>query len=465
MRNGIAVLSLTLAAILLVSTIVYVPGSEADDAEYGTGKYGATYSFNTQEIDNAIKDITGRNLSEWVEYFSDKSEYYTYSLDKADAISKFAITRDTVQDGDEYTIDDHLSGYFKLRFDADATGPFPEEGVYDADSEEPLVEFIHRIFVDERSEDKRYVEAHFDIQIYVDIDVVTHADLSTGEITDSYIKLRAAIFDKEKRNIDFHVYMGDDYYPSYATLDYNKTDEDNNFFLDIEMGLTMEGMKVFTDRTDEWTVRPVVTEHVDKFVISSDLANTIWLELLASSEEDMSDSKLPKLILELIGSGGRMLDLFDTIKSLTSSEVPDISVTGTFRAKNMTDARGYEYCQLTLVNKDGTYGTVFKLAKAAYTLNLSDFVMMIPDYVIDHDKKQDIADIIGVLQWNNIDVCDISNNSPKQDECSMVKSYVNQKILEDDVESYPVPFEYRIIAYVGLGISVVLMLMIWRRII
>ena len=179
----------------------------------------------------------------------------------------------------------------------------------------------------------------------------------------------------------------------------------------------------------------------------------------------MDDSKLPKLILELIGSGGRMLDLFDTIKSLTSSEVPDITITGLFRAENVTDARGYDYCQMTLQNKDGSSGTVIKIPKSAYTLDLADIVMMIPDYLIDHERRQQIADILTFLGWNDIDVKDISKDLGKQDECSILNSYVNEKISEDDIEYYDIPFTYRIIAYVGLGIAGILALMIWRRVI
>ena len=75
MRSGIVVITLMVAAVLLIPTAVCTPGSDADDTEYGTGIYGSTYSFDTQQIDNAIKSITGRSISEWVDYFSDQSEY------------------------------------------------------------------------------------------------------------------------------------------------------------------------------------------------------------------------------------------------------------------------------------------------------------------------------------------------------------------------------------------------------
>ena len=465
MRIGAIAISVTLAIVLLSTSVVCIPGTDADGNDYGNGEYGTTYDFNTQEIDDAIKTASGRSISEWVDYFSDQSEYYKYYLDKIDAISKFALTRETVQDGDMYTTDDHLSGYVKVKVDAGAHGPFPEAGRYDAKEGEEFGDFIKRIFIDNMSKTKSTVEMHVDMQVFIDIDYVTHADLSTGEITDSYLKFRVAMYDDERRNIDFHVETDDDFNPIYATLDYDSRDVDNNFFLDVEMGFTVEDTRVFTDTPEgnTWTVRPLVTEHVDKFVISSDLANSVWLQYLANSEKDANDSKLPKLILELIGSGGRMLDLFQTIKSLTSSDVPDLSVTGTFRAENVTDARGYKYCQLTLVNK-GVDSTVFKIPKAGYTLNLSEIVMMIPDYVIDHDKKEDIADVLTALGWDDIDVGDISDNTPKKDECSMLYAYVDEKISEDDKESYPIPETYLIISYSGLGIAAVLIFLMWRRI-
>ncbi len=463
MHSGNIALSTILAVMLLTTCVIIIPGSEADDtAEY---EYGSTYDFNSDQIDDLIKAGTGHSVEEWIQYLSDQSDRYDFSLDKFDAISKIAVTRNTCLDGNDYTIDDHVTGYVKTHMDARGDGHFPAPGTYEAKENETIGLFLKRIFIDEGLTTTRNTEYHFDIQLFVDIDCISHIDIATGYMTDASIRFKVAMYDMEDRNIDFHLETDDNYNPVSATIDYKHTKCDNNFFLDVKVDLTMEGMRVFTDDTEPWTIKPLITEHVDKFVISSDLADSLWLQLAAQSEKDIIDSKLPKLILDLIGSGGRMLDLFDTIKSLTSSDIPDASMTGRFRAENTTDAHGYKYCQLTLLKDDGTEGTVFKLPKAGYTLNLCDLVNMIPDYVIDSSRKGDICAVIHAFGYDDIEIKDITNDIGKKDECSILQAYVNEKITEDDTESYTVPTEYVISATVILLVSCILISLMWRRMI
>ena len=457
----IALLSSLLAFALLGSCILCIPPSSADD-EYG--EYGATYDFNTQEIDDTIKYITGRTIEEWVNYLSDNTEQYTYSLDKADAISKFAMTRNTVLSGDEYTTYDRMTGYVKIQVDMQAEGHFPAPGTYDAKEGEGLWELLKRVFIDEGLTTPRETEAHMFFQIFLDIQCETHTDLSTGEITDSYIRLKAAMYEMEDRNIEISLDTDDDGNPVSLSVGYDHAVSNSNFFLDTGIGLRMEGMTVVKDTAEPWVITPMVTEHVDKFVISSDLANSVWLQFIEASDGGKS-TKLPELILDLIGSGGRMLDLFDTIKSLTGSSVPDATVTGRFRAENITDARGYEYCKLTLLKDDGTDGVVIKLAKAAYSLDLRDVLPLIPDRIISQETKDKISTALGLLGWGDIDVKDISNDIGKKDECSMVMSYVNEKIVEDNQESYVVPEGYLIAAMAGTCVTALFVFLIWRRVI
>ena len=199
MRRGIIALSVTLAIALLASSVVYLPGTSADDTDCRDGmEYGATRDFDTQRIDDAIKYATGRSVEEWIDYLSDQTEYYDFSLyDDSGAISKFALTRNTYLDGDDYTLDDHLSAYLKVLVDAQAYGQFPKAGTYKAKEGQDLAQFLHDIFINHRSDRSKEVVFNLNIEVYLDVSLVTHVDLSTGMITDSYLTFKTAIYDTE----------------------------------------------------------------------------------------------------------------------------------------------------------------------------------------------------------------------------------------------------------------------------
>ena len=462
MRSGIIALSVTLAIALMATSIAYIPGSEGDEVR---AEYGATNEFDYDKVDQMVKAVSERTIEEWVDYLSDKSDNYKFSIDPIKAISKSAITRETVlEDDGTYTIDDHFTGYIKFLIDGRAKGDFPAPGTYDAKEGEDFNTFIKRIFIDEGLPMERSTEAHLDIQLFVDLDCVTHVDLTTGEITDSLVKIKLAVYDKEYRNINFWLKTDENYDPVSATINYEETDTDNNFFVDAEIELKMKGMKVFTNNTSPWQIEPVITEHVNKFVISYDLVNSLWLQFASQTGKDLTDSKLPALIIDLLGSGGRMMDLFETIKSLTSSDVPDTSMTGKFKAENITD-HGHDYCRLTLLKDDGTEGDVFKLPKGGYALNMCDLIELVPDDVLTPDQKTRLCDLMVTFHWDDIELDDITDNIGKKEECAILKAYVTENIMEDDKEDYTIPEMYVSIAGAGLVIVAVLALLMWRRII
>ena len=463
MRSGIIALSVTLAIVLMATSIVYVPGTDGEEMRT---EYGATNEFNYDEIDKMVKAVSEKTIEEWVDYLSDQSTNYKFSIDPIKAISKTAVTRETfLEDDGTYTMDDHFTGYIKLLVDGRASGYFPAPGTYDAEEGEEFGDFLKRIFIDSGLQTTRDTKVHLDVQLFVDLDCETHVDLTTGEITDSLVKIKIAVYDREYRNINFWMTTDENYDPVSATINYKETNTDNNFFVDAEIELKMKDMKVFTNSTKPWTVKPTITEHVNKFVISYDLVNSLWLQFASQTGKDLTDSKLPALIIDLLGSGGRMLDLFDTIKSLTSSDVPDASMTGLFKAENIKDSHGNDYCKLTLQKDDGTEGAVFKLPKAGYALDLCDFIELIPDDVLDQDQKDRLCDLMDDLGWNDIELENITDDIGKKEECGILKAYVTENIMADDEEDYSIPDVYVAIAGAGLGIAAVVALMMWRRII
>ena len=461
--KGTAALAIAVVLGLLSAGIAALPESSSDGEVYG--KYGALFDFSYTEFDAAFKSVTGKNLEEWVDDLSHEAEPYGYSFHaEPDLETNFAVSRDTVRNGKDYTMTDRIVGSVNFSFKGEANGRFPIAGTYYPNEGETSFEFFTRIFTEDLSPDSRDIHANTSIDLYVDLLSVTHVDLATGDMTDSHVELKIAMYEKDDRNISFTFDTDDNFDPVSATIGYDQKNVDSNIYLDFAVRLTMDGMRVFTDETSTWSISPVTREHVEKSVISSDLANSIWAQFIEAQGEE-TDGSLPELILELIGSGGRMLDLFDTIKSLTSTDVPDASIRGDFDANNTTDSEGYEYCEITLKKDDGTPGETYEIPKAGYVLKLGDMVLKIPDYLLSNTKKEALRLVLIAIGWNDIDVRDISNDQATQARISEVSTYVDDMIVDDDIPSYTVPIEYSIAAVVGIALSAILMVLVRRRII
>ena len=247
---------------------------------------------------------------------------------------------------------------------------------------------------------------------------------------------------------------------SGLTFDYNPYAADENFYTDVEIAFAIEDMPVFVG-DEQWTVNPKITEHVNKLVLSADLANSLWLKVLKMVGDD-TKMKLPELTLELLGSGGRRMDLFDTIRSLTGKDVPDITIVDLFNAVQYTDGRGYKYSRLVTDRDDSLK---FDLPRAAYTLDYAKLAMLIPDTIIDTAGKVAVAVFFTAIGWDDIDVGDMSDDPSLKYECKGIRNYVDERIIDDNKESYPVPTVYIGIAAAGISVSVIVLLLIWRRII
>ena len=458
MRPGVVRISAVLLAVLMsFSFAVTMPSSSADSAEYG--EYGAVYDFDYAEFDAAVKDATGKTVGEWITLISSELGGYDVITD-ADLDARFATTRDTVQKDGVYTITDHTSGYLSGKLDVNARGSFPNAGTYHRNEGEDTLDFVKRVFKDESGGVDRSAEAHSKIEIYIDTDLVSHVDLGTGEVTDTYLTVKFAIYESGDRDITIDFTEDDEGELETLTFEYGKVAYDNNLFTNTEIAFTIEDMPLFVG-DDQWAVRPSVTEHVNKLVLSSDLANSLWLKVVKMMDDD-KETKLPDLILELMGSGGRRLDLFATIRSLTGSDVSDVTFVDSFNGSQYTDDRGYRYSRL-VSTKDA--GPTFDLPRAAYTLNYGEIALLIPDTIIDGAGRIALAVFFGAIGWNDIDVGDISDDPQTRFQCKGIRDFVNEMITEDNVESYSVPEVYIGVAAVGISASVIVLLLMWRRII
>ena len=190
------------------------------------------------------------------------------------------------------------------------------------------------------------------------------------------------------------------------------------------------------------------------------------------------DSKLPNLILEILGSGGRMLDLFDTIKSLTSSDVPDLSFSMLFNGHDYTDDHGNVYSKLVPPKKDDktqdddTRPPLY-FPKGGYELNLAQYVKYIPDSVLDPDYKEAATYILIALGLGNddndphifsaVNVSDLEGRDYDRMQSDLIRSYVSENFSTVERESYSTPEVYQYIAWTGLALTVIIIVLMWRR--
>ena len=468
MRPAIIKFSAVMLSSLMLMTGLCCLSSPSSSAETADGEYGTYTEFDWNQIDTMFKAVTGRTVEEWLQDLINGGTYYQIITTPEMNLSlSVGITRNTYLDGNEYTIVDHFSGYANGNFDGEAIGKFPDAGTYTRGDTENPISFLERVFWYECNEGDKDVYIHSKIDMYIDVDVVSHIDVETLEMTDCYVTLKFAIYEPEHRNIWYDFTRDDEGVINTITVSYEEYNGDSNFFMDVEVGMSIEDMRVFKDMgsagSENWTVRPNITEHVDKCIISADLANSIWLSTLNVSSLD-ADSQLPKLIINILGSGGRMLDLFDTIKSLTGKEPPDITFKSVLDAEGWVyDAWGYRCTQMI---SEGPEHKNYQIHPGAYYYNLSFIVANIPDSVLSADKK---AALIAVLNspecigWANIHVKDISTDEGTKQQCADIRDYVNEMIMEDDIESYKTPQEYIFISIAGIIVSIAVIVLMWRR--
>ena len=452
--SSVRISAILIVVLSMVSCIAIVPSSSAENEQYG--EYGAVYDFDYAKFDNAIETATGKSVEGWASYAF--SELLGYEFEMTPGLyAKLTTTRDTIQGEKVYTITDHTSGYIDAKMDATMRGGLPAPGTYERNDGESSLAFIKRVLKDESGGATGQVEFHSSSRIFMDLGIVSHIDLATGNVTDSCLTLKFAIYEITDRTMTLDYTADDEGEIRTITVSYGRVSGDSNFFTDTEVAFTITGMPVFVG-DEQWSMEPVMTEHVNKLVLSSDLANSIWLKVIDMADGDKSGSKLPQLILELMGSGGRRLDLFETISSLTGKSIPDLTFTDKFDASQYADARGYHYTRL--VSPRNT----FDLPRSAYTLSYSELALMLPGQIISDAGKVILSLFFAAIGWDDIDVGDISDDQQMRNQCRELRAYVDRMIEEDNQESYPVPEQYIWVSAIGISVSVVVLLLMWRRI-
>ena len=459
--RALRTVSMALVTLMLVSMVSVCISDEDSATGVSDGQYGSTRHISSAEFSDAIKDITGKSLSEWIDDISAHMTYYNIDSHSLTLNSDIALTRNTDLGYPSYEMKDRLAGYLEAVLDLTITGNFPAAGTYQAKEGENVVEFLDRVFVEERSVAERTVHISYDINLYYDVTADTCADMDIGELLRSQTNLRFALYDRESRDIDLDLKFTDDGDPQSLMIDYVQTDVNNNFYLNLNTGITFEGMKMFS--ADPLELNPKATAHITKSLISSDLADSIWIDLLASGGMEVGNVNLAELILKILGSGGRTLDLFDTIKSLTSSDVPDVTFSVSMDASKYTDASGYEYCKV--VSKK-TGGPTFYLPYGPYRIDGAMINEAIPDDLPADDRVKIALDALVLAFFlDPVEVKDISGDETTRQKCAEVRAYADGKLDVEEQTNYTIPAVYLGLAIAGLAAASILFILMRRRLI
>ncbi len=456
--------AIVLVAVLLTTTFCIIPDeSDASGVDPKDGMYGRTLSVNSTEIGDAIQTATGKTFDQWVAELSDKME--NYDINKLEPVFDFKMSmrRDVYVDGTDYTAVDRYAGYLTLLLDSDISGHFPAEGTYDAKEKETSLGFLLRVFSKEGAANITDTQQHIDLKIYFDVTVETQIDLNTNDITYSYITLKVAMEDHEHNNINIVLHQNEEGRIVSMDISYEESAVDNTFYLNAEVGMDITGMHMHMAEA-EWYTEPLAVTHVYKSVVSSDLANGVWGIALEAMGDNTGSIGLPNLIIKLLGSGSRMLDLFDTIRSLTSSEIPDIGITCGFMAKDYNDGT-YDYCRLSTISDDPA---IVDIPWGGYNLDLCQLVKNIPESMLPGTHEEIVAGkavtvlIMAALGLDHIEVGDISEDVTKQNECALIETEVDSMIESFEVTSYHTPDTYIWLATGISAITIVVILVMWR---
>ena len=186
--------------------------------------------------------------------------------------------------------------------------------------------------------------------------------------------------------------------------------------------------------------------HVDKLMVSSDLANGLWKKVSEILGWDDNQSALPQLILNILKSGSRMLDLFDTVQSLTGTEIPDVKFIAKAHTSTFTDDAGRQYYKITVKTHDSSKDLM--LAKQDYSLNVLDLIDSIPSYIMGDGVKLAIGSALTVLGWDKIEVTELTPETKA--ECDAIAEHVDTMVEIDERYDFNIPVEYLVLSIAGI---------------
>lgn len=449
-----AALAVSIVAIMLFSGL---PLTEADGDGAGNDQiYGTTTGIDLSEIDEILKLITGKALKELVEDLA-KTMDYDVTFDP-ELESKFAMTRDIHDEDGHRTIVDRLSGYFTLSVDLVAEGKFPAAGTYLINDGESAEDFLKRVFIDGSTEDHK-ISNEVVMGMTLDLALVTDINTETGEMEGAYIAFFPMLYTELDGDIKIADLTDDDDNLVGITIDYEKYHSLSNVYGDFQITLDIDNLKVLGE--GEWTCNPLITEHVERSAVSSDLVNDLWPMIKKVIGEDGRISKaIPELILNILTSTDRKLDIFDTIKSLTGKTIHDITFTGDVTVSDESDELGNPYVLFKVKRNDTTVDISYPLE--GYSFEAGKIIDLIPDSLISKEAKGIIKAALIIIGLGYVEMPDITDDQKKQEECSTIQNAVNEiNIMNEEYET-DIPLVFIVLAVIIVIPACAATFLMWR---
>ena len=454
MKYGKAALAVAIVAIMLFSGL---PLTEADGDGTGNDQmYGATTGIDLNEIDEILKLITGKTLKELVEDLA-KTMDYDVTFDPS-LESKFAMTRDVHDEDGHRTIMDRLTGYVSLSVDLVAEGKFPVAGTYLITDGESAEDFLKRVFIDGSTEDHK-ISNEVVLGMTLDLALVTDINTETGEMEGAYIAFFPMLYTELDGDIKIASLTDDDDNLVGITIDYEKYHSLSNVYGDFQITLDIDNLKVLGE--GEWTCNPLITEHVERSVVSSDLVNDLWPMIKKVIGEDGRISKaIPELILNILTSTDRKLDIFDTIKSLTGKTVHDITFTGDVTVSDESDELGNPYVLFKVKRNDTTVDISYPLE--GYSFEAGKIIDLIPDSLISKEAKGIIKAALIIIGLGHVELPDITDDVKKQEECSTIQNAVNEINMMNEEYETEIPLVFIVLAAMIVIAACAATFLMWR---
>ncbi len=450
-RRSTVIAAVVLAALMVVPS----PLLSASDADVTYGDYGAAFGVTMEQIDESVKEIIGKTLTEIINDLLQYVEGYDIKVDP-DLHSEFAVRRNTFRAEDNIVVQDTFAGVVVASLLAEAKGQFPDAGHYEAREGEELLDLFKRVFTEEHGQ-QRDVELYFDVQLYVEGEIVTHVDSKTGELTGMDVMVKFMLKNNEWSDIAITV----DEDESGIDISYDGYKESGDGYLRLEATVGAEGLTVMGDK-ESWECQPKITVHMDALVVSADFAGKVW-DLIKSMVDldDMAKMAIPEIILNIIKSTDRMQDLLQTIESLTSRKIPDMYFTGHCTMNSAVDPYMHSYTQV-LIDRVDKY-TELRFSPEAFTLDLNMFVNLIPDTILDIETRDIIEAIFSVFGWDEVDVGDIADDPATEEKILETMTFVDERIEDNESFDFQMPLRYLIAGLVIIAGAAGIAFMMWRR--
>ena len=451
MRRDLSVIAVIALTLILIAPTA-LPATDADD-DYKQNIYGTDFGLQLEQIDQFLVDLFGKTLKEILDDTMSDLEGYDIEFNPT-LTSQFGVLRNTYETDDEFIYTDQVSGYIMTTMYVTGSGPFPEEGEYDIKEGEDYYQAFKRV-LNENHGPQRNVDVAISLGAFLDFNIATRVDKATGELSDIYCVVKAMILSNLSGSIKVTI-------PEEAQsfiISYDKYSNTGNGYLDFEVEVTADELMMLND-AESWHCNPTIKTHITAMKVSADLADSVWNVISKMIHISQGKERIPELILDIITTSTRPLDVFDVIKSLTSTDVPDMYFTADINLSNTVGDDGNKYVSLDIKRGEGSNDIRFPLG--GYTLDLTRVVNLIPEKILSNETKIIIDLALVMLGWNDIEVSDITDDQQEQDKIYATMETVDEAIIYDETYEFKIPTKYVITAAIISILIIGAVIYFWR---